>query len=143
MTSRVYGASEDKLLAQLERNLDEARADGASWRVLAALVVGTAVPLAELNGELWGNERVDVRAFGDPEPQYVVKPRSIAGRFYEATEGPLTDLGPIRVGRPWDEDLSATVPRYLTDTDGEDDERASIEFWDNENQLMTEGETQL
>jgi hypothetical protein len=82
MTSRVYGASEDKLLAQLERNLDEARTEGAGWRVLAALVVGAAVPLSELVGELpTPVDRVEIQALGDAEPQYVDVPRRSTVHF--------------------------------------------------------------
>jgi hypothetical protein len=102
MPSRVYGASEDKILAQLERNLDEAWQDGAGWRTLAALIVGAAVPLAELVGELEPLEhadRVEIRTLGDPEPQYVTVPSSGTwSDFVEFWDGarPLIDLPALR-----------------------------------------------
>lgn len=75
MTSRTYGATEDILLAQLKKNLDAAREAGASWRVLAALIVGAAVPLSEILGELHPVDRIELRVFGEPEPQYIDVPR--------------------------------------------------------------------
>lgn len=67
MSSRVYGATEDKILARLERDLHVARTEeGASWRMLAALIVGAATPLSEAVGEPWGT-----LVMFDPEPVVV------------------------------------------------------------------------
>lgn len=68
MTSRVYGATEDKILAQLERNLEESR--GMPWRVLWSLIDGAAGTLRELGVDP-PVDLVEIRTFGDPEPRYV------------------------------------------------------------------------
>lgn len=65
MSSRVYGATEAKILTQLERNLAEEAKSKGSWRIRATLIVAAGVVLSELIGEPGGIEVAQTAAVWD------------------------------------------------------------------------------